>query len=270
MKRIAIILTLVWCAGCGGDKPSSEENRSGDQSAVNQDGKTANSTAGSDRPDAAAEEQAKKQPGGSRVRTKSFFGAGKLTADMNLMKQMAIAIHTYHDVNRCFAMYPQGVNGGPANDKLSWRVKVLPDLELQNLFEEFDLQQPWDSEKNKPLIKKGLAPFRLSNGNLICAILHDKQPKSFRDIVDGSSNTIMLIENPNADAEQWSQPKDISKQDAVKLLKSLKKGEFILGLMYDGSVHRIYSPEGKGLSDKELEAAFDYKDLTPLHEKFFE
>ena len=37
---------------------------------------------------------------------------------------------------------------------LSWRVKILPYLDQYDLYREFNLDEPWDSEHNKPLIAK--------------------------------------------------------------------------------------------------------------------
>ena len=37
---------------------------------------------------------------------------------------------------------------------LSWRVQILPFVEEGELFKQFHLDEPWDSEHNKPLIAK--------------------------------------------------------------------------------------------------------------------
>lgn len=247
MKRFSTVLVLslsvvTFMAGCGGDKGSgngSSENSSGDGDSS-----------------------------GSRVRFASAFSAKDDMSDGNEMKQMGLAIHNSHDVYRKLPMF-MAMNSKEFNPKLSWRVMVLPFLEHSPLYDEFDKKQPWDHEKNKSLIEKGKDSFTLSNGNLICAIKHDKPPQGLRDIRDGMSNTIMLLENPNANGEQWTQPKDIPIDDAVKLIKSLKKNEFLLGLRFDGSLAKIYSPEGKELKDEDIKAIFGYEDAMQTNDEVF-
>ncbi len=69
----------------------------------------------------------------------------------NNLKQIGIALHTYHDVYGHFpppAIYDR--NGKPL---LSWRVALLPFLEQDNLYKQFKLDEPWDSAHNKPLAR---------------------------------------------------------------------------------------------------------------------
>ncbi len=58
----------------------------------------------------------------------------------------------YHDTIGHFpaqAIYDK--NGKPL---LSWRVQILPYIEQQPLYNEFHLDEPWDSEHNKKLLGK--------------------------------------------------------------------------------------------------------------------
>jgi RNA polymerase sigma factor (sigma-70 family) len=71
---------------------------------------------------------------------------------INNLKLIALAMHNRQDTYRSFpasAIY--GKNGKPL---LSWRVELLPFLEQDNLYKQFHLDEPWDSEHNKKLLDK--------------------------------------------------------------------------------------------------------------------
>ncbi len=68
------------------------------------------------------------------------------------MKQFGLALHNYYDTNHCLPPAPLvDAKGKPL---LSWRVAILPFLEQDNLYRQFKLDEPWDSEHNKKLISK--------------------------------------------------------------------------------------------------------------------
>src|SRR5262245_13041155 len=49
--------------------------------------------------------------------------------------------------------YPaQAIYGKDGKPLLSWRVALLPSLEEQALYDQFHLDEPWDSEHNQKLI----------------------------------------------------------------------------------------------------------------------
>lgn len=51
-------------------------------------------------------------------------------------------------------LFPGGVASSPSAVGLSWRVQLLPHLGQQELFGQFKLNEPWDSDHNKKLIEK--------------------------------------------------------------------------------------------------------------------
>ena len=82
----------------------------------------------------------------------SARAAARRTASMNNQRQMAIAMHIVADATGGFpaqANYDQ--NGKPL---LSWRVHILPYIDQQELYEQFRLDEPWNSSHNKKLIEK--------------------------------------------------------------------------------------------------------------------
>ena len=65
----------------------------------------------------------------------------------------------------------------------------------------------------------------------------------FSDILDGSSNTVMVVEASDAEAVIWTKPDDYEPDDVdpIKGLIGLQRGGF-LAVFCDGSVRLI--PEG--------------------------
>src|SRR5690606_26090491 len=75
---------------------------------------------------------------------------------MNNLKQIMLAIHNYHDTH---GKIPQDIRDEEGNLLLSWRVQILPFIEQQALYQQFKLDEPWDSEHNLPLSKVMPRPY---------------------------------------------------------------------------------------------------------------
>ena len=68
----------------------------------------------------------------------------------NNLKQIALALHNYHQANGCFPpAYIADKNGRPMH---SWRVLILPYLELDHLYKQYNFNEPWDGPNNKKLL----------------------------------------------------------------------------------------------------------------------
>ena len=169
----------------------------------------------------------------------------QFAASRNNLKMIGIAIHSYHDTN---GKMPADVVDKDGKAILSWRVLLLPYLEEEKLYKEFQLGEPWDSKVNKALIEKlpkVYAPIRVKaekghtfyrgfNGADTTFEAGKKLaiPQSFPD---GMSNTIAVVEA--GEACMWSKPDDLP-YDATKVLPKLGglfEGDFHVLLM-DGSV----------------------------------
>jgi hypothetical protein len=169
----------------------------------------------------------------------------------NNLKQLGIAMHNFHDSHKRFATAVRDENGKPL---LSWRVQLLPFLEQSNLFDQFRMDEPWDSPHNKALIQH-LPPTFAAPGSKAGAgktnyvgfrheksIFSDKDRMGFRDILDGTSNTIMVVEADDDHAVIWTKPDDLDfdeKQPHAGLGKLRQNG--FLAAMCDGAVHFIPS-----------------------------
>lgn len=132
---------------------------------------------------------------------------------------------------------------------LSWRVYLLPQLEQQNLFEQFKLDEPWDSPHNQKLIAKMPAIYRtdanLPRGKTTAVALVSKDSAMphgrairFADITDGLSNTILFVHANRDCAVTWTKPDDIE-FDPQNPLKCLGEGGTFQAVLCDGSVHQI-------------------------------
>lgn len=69
----------------------------------------------------------------------------------NNLKQIGLAMHNYHDTYGRFP--PQAIRSKDGKPLLSWRVALLPFLEQNDLYRQFRLDEPWDSEHNRRLLQ---------------------------------------------------------------------------------------------------------------------
>jgi hypothetical protein len=159
-------------------------------------------------------------------------------------------MHNYHAANG--HLPPPAVYGKDGKALLSWRVLLLPYLEEGDLFQQFKLDEPWDSAHNKKLLSRMpavLAAPGLENAKKAHATVYQvftgkgtvfegAQGVRFQDILDGTSNTILIAEA--ARAVPWTKPEDLP-YDAAKALPKLGgiwPDGFHVALA-DGSTHFI-------------------------------
>ena len=74
------------------------------------------------------------------------------------LKQIGLALHTFHDAHGCFP--PAVVFGPDGKPWHSWRVLILPFLEQAALYNEYDFSVPWDDPKNRKVLEKMPAVYR--------------------------------------------------------------------------------------------------------------
>jgi hypothetical protein len=204
------------------------------------------------------------------------MAAARMQSQNNL-KQIGIALHAYHDA---FGRMPQDIldkNGKPI---LSWRVAILPFLEQDNVYKQFRMDEPWDSEHNKkwsqlaikvymspnadPITPPGMTQYRafVGPGAAFERGMPLKIPGSFPD---GTSNTIAVVEA--GDPVPWAKPDDIPFDPKKPVPKLALPGvtDLVNVLMLDGSVRTINT---RTITEKTLRNAIMRNDGEPLGNDF--
>ena len=134
----------------------------------------------------------------------------------NNLRQLLLAMHNSADT---YGHLPPAVIR-PADGKppYSWRVAILPFIEGNDLFKEYNFNEPWDSVSNRKLIEKMPPVYRHpsdESGNTAYFVVTGEPtlfpPGSpgvkFAEVTDGTLNTIMFVE---AKREiPWTKPEDI-------------------------------------------------------------
>jgi uncharacterized protein (TIGR03067 family) len=175
----------------------------------------------------------------------------KLVSSNNL-KQVGLAIMNFDSANGALparVLYDKADKPG-----LSWRVSILPYLEEDALYNQFKLDEPWDSPNNKPLIAKipkvyskpgGDAskgetfikvfhgPTGIFSNNQISGMIKTNRTTwsvaSLTSSPRGTSNIIFCAEA--GDPVIWTKPDDFE-YDPKKPLPNLKG-------IYDGGFHAL-------------------------------
>ncbi len=104
---------------------------------------------------------------------------------------------------------------------LSWRVRLLPFIEQQALYDQFKLNEPWDSKHNLALLEKlpkvfasprvkvkekGYTVYQVFSG--AGALFNSGKSKyNLGNIPDGISNTLFAVETSKV--VPWTKPADI-------------------------------------------------------------
>jgi hypothetical protein len=169
------------------------------------------------------------------VRAQDAPTAAQYRTSQNNLKQIGLAFHNYDSAyNTGWATDITDKDGKPL---LSWRVKLLPFLEEDNLYRQFKLDEPWDSANNKKLIEKmpkvyapvrgkakaGETFYQTFSGEGAIFVNHKTKYK-ISTIPDGTSNTGLVFEA--GEPVVWTKPADMPFDEKKALPK--------IGGMFDG------------------------------------
>jgi hypothetical protein len=143
---------------------------------------------------------------------------------INNLKQLALAMHNFHDAN---GRLPGDVMMmGDKTTAWSWRVQILPYVEQDAIYRQFDFTKPWDDPGNLKLLEglempkifelpgreapKGHTYYRIfslpknSKAMVRPLFTEGERGPSIAGIVDGTSNTFMIVEA--GEAVPWFKP----------------------------------------------------------------
>jgi hypothetical protein len=175
---------------------------------------------------------------------------------MNNFKQIALAMLMYHDAKGSYP--PAASRDSDGKPLLSWRVMILPFLDQGELYKQFHLDEPWDSEHNRTLVAKmpavyadPAAPDLAAAGRTTYLVpvgaemlFHGAEGTKIRDITDGTSQTILAVEVPAEAAVEWTKPADweVDLSDPLKGVRrkaNEARGDVFVAAWCDGSVRSV-------------------------------
>ena len=145
--------------------------------------------------------------------------AARRTQCKNNLRQIAMAMHIYHDT---YGSFPPAVtyssDGQPMH---SWRVLLLPFLNERPLYNQYNMNEPWNSHWNSQLLSRMPKVYACPSAPPGTGETHYAVPVgaktmfpperavSIREITDGTSNTIMVVETHGSNLN-WMAPVDVT------------------------------------------------------------
>ena len=143
------------------------------------------------------------------------------------MKQIGLALHNYHDVYKTFP--PAYIVDEQGKPKHSWRVLILPFMNEQALYDQYDFDEPWNGPQNSQLLGKiprlFQCPAHARHGETASPCTHcvavvgptTAWPGPVgRKLSDFSeSDTTALVVEANDLGVAWLEPRDLSLDEAV-------------------------------------------------------
>lgn len=190
--------------------------------------------------------------------------ASQRAQSQNNLKQLALAALNYADRHNGYppavvygeSAFPQLNASGDKKSHVprSWRVELLPLLGYEELYKQYRLDEPWDSEANLRFLQAVPAVYRSpfdrpqsTNASYFAVtgpgtVFDGNEGTPVVEIRDGLSNTLLWVE---AKREiPWTKPEDIAYEadQPVPNLGGWQPDVFLVALC-DGSVHPVRSSE---------------------------
>ncbi|TWT37262.1 hypothetical protein KOR34_22090 [Posidoniimonas corsicana] len=157
-------------------------------------------------------------------------------------RRIMVAIHNYHDKHG--ALPPAWTVDADGRPLHSWRVLILPFVGEEELYQQFRLDEPWDSPHNQQLADQMPAVFRCQaceecrgawgvpwdlpprncpSYHLVAdpdAAFHRTSGATLAATTDRRNETIVLVESHER-TKNWLEPDAYSLEEAVELLTSI-------------------------------------------------
>jgi hypothetical protein len=130
-----------------------------------------------------------------------------------------LAVANYEDTNGHLPpAYVADENGRPMH---SWRVLLLPYLDQGELFDRYNLDEPWDSPANRQLAGQMPRVYAFHGGDEpgmvttnYLAVVGDETAwpgssgRRYEDVSDDRASTILVVENAGRNIH-WMEPRDL-------------------------------------------------------------
>jgi prepilin-type processing-associated H-X9-DG protein len=135
------------------------------------------------------------------------------------LKQIGLGLQNYAEFYGCFPpAYLTDENGKPMH---SWRVLILPFIEQQALYDQYDFNEPWNGPHNSLLARTMPSIFRCPSDtaykgattNYVAivgpeTVWQADHGVKFSEMKDGASMTIAVVEAAGAKVN-WMEPRDL-------------------------------------------------------------
>jgi type II secretory pathway pseudopilin PulG len=179
--------------------------------------------------------------------------AGRRAACMNNLKQIGLALQNYAST---FSRFPPAagtdMNGRPS---MSWRVAILPFLEQNAMYRQYDPKQPWNSPQNLGFVKQMPREFRcpgdssddgetsyvMVTGQNTIGGVPGSPGTSFGEITDGPARTLLVVEVHGLKIP-WTEPRDITLDELLVQVRSGARIGHVASFnvaLADGSVRNL-------------------------------
>lgn len=172
-------------------------------------------------------------------------GAARKSQRSNDFKQLVLAMHNYFAVHK---ELPGPIVSETGQALHSFRVRLLPYLNQNQLFNTIKTDQPWDAAANQMAsgtvipVFAGFSSGDQSKTSMQIPVIEGslwsdpKTPKHLRSITDGSSNTIAYAEAPASAATPWMKPGfwELDEDNLIESFFGDRDGTHVA--FFDGSV----------------------------------
>jgi hypothetical protein len=204
--------------------------------------------------------------------------ATETTQSRASLSQIATAVRTYETANGALPNNSYETRPKGSRPLLSWRVHILPQLGEGALYQQFKLDEPWDSPNNIRLLNQMPAVYGSPEARKKAGATKtffrgfsgprgifekprvdgDPAPKiKSTDITDGTSSTLLVVDAGTA--VEWTKPDDLDFSPGAPRPTfggAYPSMPIAMVLMADGTIHQIR----KDIPDATLRMLIDRAD----------